>query len=49
MEHKEKIGACIGRAKQCIVVGYYDGNKAQAGNANQTVQALADYLVKAGY
>ncbi|KAJ2895459.1 profilin [Zalerion maritima] len=49
VEGKEKIGACIGKAKQCIVVGYYDGNIAQPGNANQAVQALVEYLAKAGY
>lgn len=48
-EGHEKIGACIGKAAQCIVIGYYDGSKVQAGNANQTVQVLVDYLKKAGY
>jgi len=46
---KAKIGVCIAKTTQAILIGHYDGEKTQPGNANQAVQALADYLGKSGY
>ena len=43
-----RTGICIVKTGQAILVGHY-GENVQAGNATQTVEALADYLVKAGY
>lgn len=43
-----KIGVCIAKSKQAILIGHHPEH-AQAGNATQTVQALADYLVGVGY
>jgi profilin len=43
-----KEGLCIAKSKQAILIGHH-GEHAQAGNATQTVQALADYLVGVGY
>jgi profilin len=43
-----KTGICIVKTKQAILVGHY-GENVQAGNATQTVEALADYLTNAGY
>ncbi|KAK4112294.1 Profilin/allergen [Canariomyces notabilis] len=43
-----KTGICIVRTKQAILIGHY-GENVQAGNATQTVEALADYLIGAGY
>lgn len=36
------------QTKQAILIGHYN-EKMQAGNATQTVEALADYLIKQGY
>jgi len=46
---KVKIGVCIAKTTQAILIGHYDGEKVQPGNANQAVQSLADYLIKSGY
>jgi len=43
-----KEGIAIVKTKQAILVGHY-GENVQAGNATQTVEALADYLVGSGY
>ncbi|KAK5660276.1 hypothetical protein OQA88_12816 [Cercophora sp. LCS_1] len=43
-----RTGIIIVKTGQAILVGHY-GEGVQAGNATQTVEALADYLVKAGY
>ncbi|KAL2159912.1 hypothetical protein VTH06DRAFT_2045 [Thermothelomyces fergusii] len=43
-----KSGVCIVKTNQAIIIGHY-GENVQAGNATQTVQALADYLAKSGY
>ncbi|KAK0665907.1 putative profilin [Cercophora samala] len=43
-----RTGICIVKTKQAILVGHY-GENAQAGNATQTVEALADYLIGLGY
>jgi profilin len=43
-----KTGICIVKTKQAILIGHY-GENAQAGNATQTVEALADYLTNLGY
>ncbi|KAK3398163.1 profilin [Sordaria brevicollis] len=45
---KGKTGVVIVKTNQAIIIGQY-GENIQAGNATQTVEALADYLVKAGY
>lgn len=45
---KGKTGVVIVKTGQAIIVGQY-GENIQAGNATQTVEALADYLIKAGY
>ncbi|KAK1759396.1 profilin [Echria macrotheca] len=41
-------GLVIVQTKQAILVGHY-GESQIAGNATQTVEALADYLIKSGY
>lgn len=43
-----KVGIHVTKTKQCFLIGHYPEN-VQAGNASQTVQALAEYLIKAGY
>jgi profilin len=43
-----KNGICIVKTTQAILIGHY-GENVQAGNATQTVEALADYLRKVGY
>ncbi|KAK1831319.1 profilin [Podospora conica] len=43
-----RTGIIIVKTGQAILVGHY-GENAQAGNATTTVEALADYLIKAGY
>ncbi|KAI0132300.1 profilin [Xylariales sp. AK1849] len=43
-----KTGVCVVKTKQAILVGHY-GENVQAGNAAQTVENLADYLIKVGY
>ncbi|KAL2267577.1 hypothetical protein VTJ83DRAFT_4854 [Remersonia thermophila] len=45
---KGKTGVCIVKTKQSIIIGHYDEN-IQAASATATVEALADYLIKAGY
>ncbi|KAL2134669.1 hypothetical protein VTI74DRAFT_11180 [Chaetomium olivicolor] len=45
---KAKTGVCIVKTKQAILIGQY-GENIQAGNATQTVEALADYLIGVGY
>lgn len=41
-------GLCVAKTKQAILVGHH-GEAQQAGNATQTVEALADYLIGVGY
>ena len=48
MHLQGRTGIVIVKTKQAILVGHY-GEGMQAGNAATTVEALADYLVKAGY
>jgi profilin len=43
-----RTGVIIVKTAQAILVGHY-GENVQAGNATQTVEALADYLIKVGY
>ncbi|KAL1866113.1 hypothetical protein VTK73DRAFT_4906 [Phialemonium thermophilum] len=43
-----RTGIVVVKTKQLILVGYYGDGKV-AGNATQTVEALADYLINAGY
>ncbi|KAH8681473.1 profilin [Xylariales sp. PMI_506] len=43
-----RTGIVVVKTKQAILVGHY-GESVIAGNATSTVEALADYLVKAGY
>ncbi|KAK4165956.1 profilin [Cladorrhinum sp. PSN259] len=43
-----KTGIAIVKTKQAILVGHY-GENVQAGNATQTIEALADYLTGLGY
>ncbi|KAK8060411.1 profilin, partial [Apiospora sp. TS-2023a] len=43
-----RTGILCVKTTQAILVGHY-GEGVQAGNAAQTVEALADYLIKVGY
>lgn len=43
-----RTGICVVKTKQAILVGHY-GENVQVGNATQTVEALADYLINTGY
>ncbi|KAK7927078.1 profilin [Apiospora marii] len=43
-----RTGILAVKTTQAILVGHY-GEGVQAGNAAQTVEALADYLIKVGY
>ncbi|KAK6067798.1 profilin [Seiridium cupressi] len=43
-----RTGVVVVKTKQAYLVGHY-GENVQAGNATQTVEALADYLIKVGY
>ncbi|KAI0482459.1 profilin [Xylariaceae sp. FL0804] len=43
-----RTGICVVKTKQAIIVAHYGENQ-QVGNSTQTVEALADYLVKVGY
>lgn len=43
-----RTGILVVKTKQAVLVGHY-GEGAQAGNSAQTVEALADYLIKVGY
>jgi len=43
-----RTGIVVVKTKQAVLVGHY-GEDMQAGNAAQTVEALADYLIKVGY
>lgn len=43
-----RTGIVVVKTKQAVLVGHYPEN-VQAGNAAQTVEALADYLIKTGY
>ncbi|KAI1335440.1 profilin [Xylariaceae sp. FL0016] len=43
-----RTGICVVKTKQAALVAHY-GEQQQVGNATQTVEALADYLIKAGY
>ncbi|KAH9909086.1 profilin [Xylariomycetidae sp. FL2044] len=43
-----RTGICVVKTKQAVICAHY-GETMQAGNSTQTVEALADYLVKAGY
>lgn len=45
---KGSDGACISKTNQCILIGWY-GEKVQAGQCNQAVEKLADYLRENGY
>ncbi|ORY63206.1 profilin [Pseudomassariella vexata] len=43
-----KTGIVVVKTKQAVLVAHY-GENVQPGNAVQTVEALADYLIKVGY
>ncbi|KAI1093633.1 Profilin/allergen [Rostrohypoxylon terebratum] len=43
-----RTGVVVVKTKQAVIFGHY-GEAQQVGNATQTVEALADYLIKAGY
>lgn len=43
------MGACIVKTGQCILIGIYDSQKVQPGDATKTVEELADYLLSVGY
>ncbi|CAJ2501944.1 Uu.00g047970.m01.CDS01 [Anthostomella pinea] len=43
-----RTGIVVAKTKQAIIVAHYGENQ-QVGNATQTVEALADYLIKVGY
>ncbi|KAI1495652.1 profilin [Biscogniauxia marginata] len=43
-----RTGISIVKTKQAIIIAHYPEN-VQAGNSTQTVEALADYLIKVGY
>ncbi|KAI1210023.1 Profilin/allergen [Annulohypoxylon truncatum] len=43
-----RTGVVVVKTKQAILIGHY-GETHIAGNAAQTTEALADYLIKVGY
>ncbi|KAJ9138890.1 hypothetical protein NKR23_g8162 [Pleurostoma richardsiae] len=43
-----RTGIAVAKTKQAVLIGHH-GETQQAGNATQTVEALADYLIKVGY
>ncbi|KAI1399115.1 profilin [Hypoxylon fuscum] len=43
-----RTGICVVKTKQAIIIGHY-GEAQVVGNSTQTVEALADYLIKVGY
>lgn len=43
-----RTGIVVVKTKQAVLVAFYGESKV-AGNATQTVEALADYLIKLGY
>ncbi|KAH7035581.1 profilin [Microdochium trichocladiopsis] len=45
---KGRLGVCICKTKQAILVGHH-GEAMVAGNSRQTVEVLADYLIGVGY
>ncbi|KAI1325489.1 profilin [Xylariaceae sp. FL0255] len=45
---KGREGICIAKTKQAFIVAHH-GDTQVAGNASSTTEALADYLIKAGY
>lgn len=48
MENQGRNGVCVAKTKQAIIVAHH-GESHQAGNATQTVEALADYLIGVDY
>jgi profilin len=47
--YQGKTGIVIVKTKQAILIGFYGEEQVSAGNATQTVEALADYLINVGY
>ncbi|KAI1191690.1 profilin [Nemania serpens] len=45
---KGRSGICISKTKQAFIIAHH-GEAQVAGNASSTTEALADYLIKAGY
>ncbi|KAI0103142.1 Profilin/allergen [Nemania sp. FL0031] len=45
---KGRTGICIAKTKQAFILAHH-GEAQVAGNASSTTEALADYLIKAGY
>ncbi|CAH1245394.1 PFN4 [Branchiostoma lanceolatum] len=45
---KGEGGACIFKTKQCLIFGIYTEGM-QAGNCNNVVEKLGDYLIGSGY
>ncbi|KAI1158181.1 profilin [Nemania serpens] len=45
---KGRSGICITKTKQAFIIAHH-GEAQVAGNASSTTEALADYLIKAGY
>ncbi|KAI1489459.1 profilin [Biscogniauxia mediterranea] len=43
-----RTGIVVVKTKQAIIIAHY-GETHQVGNSTQTVEALADYLIKVGY
>ncbi|KAI5917721.1 profilin [Camillea tinctor] len=43
-----RTGVVIVKTKQAVIIAHY-GETMQVGNSTQTVEALADYLIKVGY
>lgn len=43
-----RTGIVIVKTKQAVLIGHY-GESHQVGNSTQTVEVLADYLLKVGY
>ncbi|KAI0908082.1 profilin [Ustulina deusta] len=43
-----RTGICISKTKQAFIVAHHSETQV-AGNASSTTEALADYLIKAGY
>lgn len=46
---KATIGICAVKTEQAILLSLYDAQKCQPGDANKTVEQLADYFISVGY
>lgn len=49
LKMKEKGGFCACLTNKALVLGGYDESAGGAGNCNQVVETLAEYLVSSGF